>query len=147
MLPRKVAQKINAHFGKPVVDLFASADIKQVHTINRQSPPMLVPLVLVRMHQFQVTMILITPWWPPELMALSITLPRRLQANNTTLIEATSGLPLAEQDKLKMTAWVVSADPFRRQDCPLRWPHSSGQHRDSGARGVAERAWILLPHL
>ena len=160
MLHRNVARKIFAHFGRLVVDLFASADTKQVHqyyTIDRHDPealgtdamhqqwdfnhqllyafpsPMLVPLVLVREHQFQATMILITPWWPralwlPELMTLSIRLPRRLPSNNTTLLEATSGLPLAGHDKLKMTAWHVSADPSKRLDYPLKWPHSYGRH-------------------
>ena len=83
MLHRNVAKKIFAHFGRPVVDLFASADTKQVHqyyTIDRHDPdalgtdamhqrwdfnhqllyafppPRLVPLVLVRVHQFQATL-------------------------------------------------------------------------------------------
>ena len=41
MLHRNVAKKIFAHFGRPVVDLFASADTKQVHqyyTIDRHDP-------------------------------------------------------------------------------------------------------------
>ena len=127
-------------------------------------PPMLIPSVLARVHQVCAELILITPWWPRapwllELMTMSIHIPYRLPIRQDAIMDVTSNTPLAGLDKLRMTAWFISAEPFRNEACQLMWPHSyslhgnqqhsshTRQHGTCGADDVADRAWTLLPLL
>ena len=125
---------------------------------------MLIPLVLASVHQVRAELILITLWWPgapwlPELMTMSIHIPYRLPIRQDAIMDVTSNTPLAGLDKLRMTAWFISAEPFRNEACQLTLPHSyslrgnqqhsshTRQHGTCDADGVADRAWTLLPLL
>ena len=62
----------------------------QGSTVIRIFPPMLIPLVLARVHQFRVSVIIVTPWWTRapwilELMSLSVSLPFRLPKGRSIL--------------------------------------------------------------
>ena len=188
MLDPVIAQNLFLRFGRPKIDLFASAQTRQVRRyfsadlrdrtalgidaflqswedlgspLYAFPPPMLIPLVLARVHQLSAQMILITPWWPrapwlPELMTMSVCIPYRLPIHQTSVIDVTSNTPLAELDKLRMTAWLISAEPFKNEASHLIWPHSysrhgnrphsnhTHQHGTCGVDGVADRAWTLL---
>ena len=185
MLTTSVARKLFLVLGYPVVDLFASARTKQVRqyfTTDRHDhralgtdalhhkwefrgsllyafpPPMLIPLVLARIHQYKTVMIIVTPWWPhapwlPELIRLSVRLLYRLP--DESIQDVTHNKKLS----IKMLAWLISSDPARRGGSRLNWPHSSrvpgslghgnSTHlsEDSGCYGVADKTWTLLPLL
>ena len=191
MLDPVIAQNLFLRFGRPKIDLFASAQTRQVRRyfsadlrdltalgidaflrswedlgspLYAFPPPMLIPLVLARVHQLSAQKILITQWWPrahwlPELMTMSVCIPYRLPIHQTSVIDVTSNTPLAELDKLRMTAWLISAESFKNEASHLIWPPSYSRHGDRphsnhthqhgicGVDGVADRAWTLLPLL
>ena len=87
-------------------------------------PPMLIPLVLARVHEFRVSVILGTPWWSrapgiPELMSLSVFLPFRIPEGRS-IRDITYNTELS----LLMVAWNISTAPSRRQGCRIKWPAS-----------------------
>ena len=135
MLTTSVARKLFLVLGYPVVDLFASARTKQVRqyfTTDRHDhralgtdalhhkwefrgsplyafpPPMLIPLVLARIHQYKTVMIIVTPWWPRSLGVHRSAIATLLQP----LSERTIGSDKAVS--LFMRAIYLSRPPERR---------------------------------
>ena len=131
----------------------------QGSTVVRISPANANSSSIGRVHQFRVSVILVTPWWTrapwiPELMSLSVSLPFCLPEGRS-ILDITYNTELS----LPMVEWNISTAPSRRQGCRIKWPTSLALPGDqergpstrpcgtNGSRGVADRVWNLLPRL